>query len=193
MVLQQICAPALIYLVFSMTQVVIDTVKGTYNIAFIKLWVTLIFTILLNFLCNKGLGVISWIIVFIPFILMTVIVTMILFMFGLDPITGRKTRIKSQEHHKRRGEHHKRRGEHHKHKGEHHKHRGHHKRHGDHDRPSYLRTKHHHNKKGQSADYAHNFNSGYDESNISTDTKKALDDSVRSRTYLDKDPLQNNQ
>jgi hypothetical protein len=181
MVLQQICAPALIYLVFSMTQVVIDTVKGTYNIAFIKLWVTLIFTILLNFLCNKGLGIISWIIVFIPFILMTVIVTMILFMFGLDPITGRKRRITSQPHHSK----------HHKHHGHHRGHR-HHKHHRHGEMPKYLRTKHHHNKKGQSANYAHDFNSGYDESNISADTKKVLTDSVRSRTYLNKDPLQKN-
>ena len=164
MVLQEICAPALIYLVFSMTQVVIDTVKGTYNIAFIKLWVTLIFTILLNFLCNKGLGIVSWIIVFIPFILMTVIVTMILFMFGLDPITGRKARVTTS-------------------------HPTHHKRHD----PRYLRTKHHHNKKGQSAEYAHKFNSGYDESDISPDTKTALSDAVRSRSHLDSDPLQKKQ
>jgi hypothetical protein len=60
MVLQDICAPALIYLVFSTTQVVIDTIKGVYNVAFIKLWVAIIFTILLNFLCNKGLGIISY-------------------------------------------------------------------------------------------------------------------------------------
>jgi len=176
MVLQEICAPALIYLVFSMTQVVIDTVKGTYNIAFIKLWVTLIFTILLNFLCNKGLGIVSWIIVFIPFILMTVIVTMILFMFGLDPITGRKARVTTSH------------PTHHKHR-KHHKHHKHHKRHD----PRYLRTKHHHNKKGQSAEYAHKFNSGYDESDISPDTKTALSDAVRSRSHLDSDPLQKKQ
>ena len=182
MVLQQICAPALIYLVFSMTQVVIDTVKGTYNIAFIKLWVTLIFMILLNFLCNKGLGIISWIIVFIPFILMTVIVTMILFMFGLDPITGRKRRMKTRPHHSKHHKDHK-----------HHKHHRHHGGSGGGEMPKYLRTKHHHNKKGQSADYAHNFNSGYDESNISADTKKVLNDSVRSRAHLRKDPLQKNQ
>ena len=50
MVLQDICPPALIYLVFSTTQVIIDTVKGSYNVALVKLWVTLIFTILLNFI-----------------------------------------------------------------------------------------------------------------------------------------------
>ena len=87
MVLNKVCPPALIYLVFSMTQVTIDTMQGAYNKAFIKLWVTMIFTILLNHLCMTGLGIVSWLIVFIPFILMSVIVTLLLFMFGLDPET----------------------------------------------------------------------------------------------------------
>ena len=49
----------------------------------------MIFTILLNHLCMTGLGIVSWLIVFIPFILMSVIVTLLLFMFGLDPETGK--------------------------------------------------------------------------------------------------------
>ena len=89
MVFQEICPPALIYLVFSTTQVVIDTVKGYYNLALTKMFVALIFTILLNYLCGLGLGIISWLIVFIPFILMTLIVSMLLLMFGLDPTTGK--------------------------------------------------------------------------------------------------------
>jgi hypothetical protein len=89
MVMQSLCAPALIYLVFSITQVSIDTVKGMYNLALVKIWVAFLFTILLNYLCSSGLGVISWIIVFVPFILMTVIVTMLLVMFGLDPSSGK--------------------------------------------------------------------------------------------------------
>ena len=44
--------------------------------------------LLLNILCEKGLGVVSWIIVFIPFILMTVIVTFLLYFFGLNASTG---------------------------------------------------------------------------------------------------------
>ena len=89
MVFQEICPPALIYLIFSTTQVIIDTIKGFYNMAMIKLIVTLVITILLNYLCGLGLGVISWIIVFIPFILMTLIVSMLLLMLGLDPTTGK--------------------------------------------------------------------------------------------------------
>lgn len=89
MVLQEICPPALIYLIFSTTQVVIDTTKGYYNLAMTKMFVSLIFTMLLNYLCSLGLGIISWLIVFIPFILMTLIVSMLLLMFGLDPTTGK--------------------------------------------------------------------------------------------------------
>ena len=83
-----LCAPAIIYLIFSITQILIDTFKGLYNTAFIKIIVTVMVTILLNILCEKGLSVVSWIIVFIPFILMTVIVSMILYVFGLDAATG---------------------------------------------------------------------------------------------------------
>ena len=89
MVFQEICPPALIYLIFSTTQVVIDTTKGYYNLAMTKMFVALIFTMLLNYLCSLGLGIISWLIVFIPFILMTLIVSMLLLMFGLDPTTGK--------------------------------------------------------------------------------------------------------
>jgi hypothetical protein len=83
-----LCAPAIIYLIFSITQILIDIFKGLYNTAFIKVIVTIMVTLLLNIMCIRGLGVVSWIIVFIPFILMTVIVSMLLYLFGLDATTG---------------------------------------------------------------------------------------------------------
>ena len=89
MAFELLCPPALIYLIFSLTQIVIDTINGLYNTAVIKVWVSFVFTILLNYLCNLGLGIISWVIVFIPFILMTIIVSILLLMFGLDPTTGK--------------------------------------------------------------------------------------------------------
>jgi len=85
----KLCSPSIIYLIFSMTQIIIDTVKGLYNTAFIKIIVMIMVTILLNILCERGLGVVSWIIVFIPFLLMTVVVSMILYVFGLDTATGK--------------------------------------------------------------------------------------------------------
>lgn len=83
-----LCPPAIIYLIFSITQIIIDIFKGLYNTAFIKVIVTTMVTFLLNILCEKGLSTVSWIIVFIPFILMTVIVSMLLYIFGLDAATG---------------------------------------------------------------------------------------------------------
>jgi hypothetical protein len=83
-----LCAPAIIYLIFSITQILIDTFKGLYNTAFIKVIVTVMVTLLLNIMCERGLSFVSWIIVFIPFILMTVLVSMLLYIFGLDAATG---------------------------------------------------------------------------------------------------------
>jgi len=85
----QLCPPALIYLVFSTTQIIIDMLKGLYNTALFKFIVMIMITFLLNALCQEGLSIISWFIVFIPFILMSVIVTMLLYVFGLDVATGK--------------------------------------------------------------------------------------------------------
>ena len=84
----KLCAPALIYIAFSLTQVVIDTFKGLYNTAFFKFIVMIIITLLLNALCQSGMSIVSWIIVFIPFIFMSVIVAILLYVFGLDAATG---------------------------------------------------------------------------------------------------------
>jgi len=91
-----ICAPALIYLAFSTTQVVLDTLNGFYNTAFFKFIVMIIITIMLNILCESGMGIISWIIVFVPFIFMSVIVTILLYFFGLNPTTG-QIQMKKEE------------------------------------------------------------------------------------------------
>ena len=86
--LNQICAPALLYIAFSVTQIIIDIFKGMTNTAFFKFIVMVVFAIILNVLCKRGLGVISWFIVFVPFIMMTIITTMLLFVFGLSPSSG---------------------------------------------------------------------------------------------------------
>ena len=83
-----LCPPAIIYLIFSITQILIDLYNGLYNTVAMKLIVTVMVTLLLNILCQRGLNTISWIIVFIPFILMTVIVTLLLYIFGLNSTTG---------------------------------------------------------------------------------------------------------
>jgi hypothetical protein len=84
----QLCTPSIIYLIFSITQILIDLYKGLYNTVAMKIIVASMVTLLLNILCERGLSFVSWIIVFIPFILMTLIVTMLLYIFGLDAASG---------------------------------------------------------------------------------------------------------
>ena len=176
MLFERICPPALLYLVFSITQIAIDSMKGLYNTALIKCWVTIVFTIILNYLCQSGLGIISWIIVFIPFILMTVIVSMLLVMFGLDPTTGKlaiaydknvpkKLDARAIARRNRRG-----------------------------------RKKRHRLDRFTSEEYAKwrkyneskQINTGYDESNISPQQQEVLNDAVSTRAGLSCDPLHSN-
>jgi len=85
MVLEGICPPALLYLAFSIIQIIIDLYRGDSLQALFKFIVMIIFTIVLNAICNAGMSIISWFIVFIPFILMTYITTILFFVFGFNP------------------------------------------------------------------------------------------------------------
>lgn len=83
--LLNLCGPVVLYLGFSLIQIIIDTFRQHYNVALLKFIVMIVFATVLNILCSKNLSVIAWLIVFIPFIFMTVITTLLLIAFGLDP------------------------------------------------------------------------------------------------------------
>lgn len=109
MILDELCPPAILYVAFSLTHIVIDLFKNLYNTAFLKFVVMIIFTLLLNILCQQGLDVVSWFIVFVPFIMMTVITSVLLFMFGLSPSKGN---LKYNVQYPNRGKHGRGRGKH---------------------------------------------------------------------------------
>ncbi len=83
-----LCPPALLYVVFYVTHNNIYIKKKLNKNAFLKFRVIFLFTLLLNLLCKQGLGIISWFIVFIPFIMMTIITSILLFIFKLSPSAG---------------------------------------------------------------------------------------------------------
>lgn len=91
--INQLCMPALIYLVFMVIHTSIDMYYGLYNMALVKLGIGTIGTLLLNILCINNMSVISWIIVSIPFVMMSVIAIYVLFMLGLNPATGKNVYI----------------------------------------------------------------------------------------------------
>ena len=89
--LENLCTPVILYLIFSTTQIIIDTFKTMYNTAILKFILMIGFSVVLNFLCERGLGIISWILVFIPFIMMTIISSLLLFALGMSPSSGKVT------------------------------------------------------------------------------------------------------
>ena len=80
-----LCGPGLVYIGFSLIQIFIDIYNGVMNAAFLKFIIMIVFTLIINILCDLGFSVIAWILVFIPIIMMTVISSLLLQVFGLDP------------------------------------------------------------------------------------------------------------
>ena len=76
-----LCGPAILYIGFSLIQIIIDLYKNLFSAAFIKIIVMLILALTINVLCEMGLQVIAWFLVFIPITMMTIISTLLLNVF----------------------------------------------------------------------------------------------------------------
>jgi len=83
--LEKICSPALLYLAFSMIQIVIDLFQGDYQTSLLKFIIMFIFTAILNILCLNGYTKFVWFIVIIPIILLTYISSVLFYVFGINP------------------------------------------------------------------------------------------------------------
>ena len=83
-----LCPPALLYLGFSIIQIIIDLFRSDHVTAFFKFLIMLVFLFILQNLCDTGLSIISWFIVFIPFIMMTYISSVVFYLFGMKPAPG---------------------------------------------------------------------------------------------------------
>jgi predicted membrane protein len=100
-----ICPPALIFIIFSLVQIIFDLIRGVYNAAFFKGILLVMVGLLLNLLCQQGLSIISWVIIFIPFIFMSTVVAILLYTFGLNPTSGTlNTTCEQNDEDKKQGE-----------------------------------------------------------------------------------------
>lgn len=86
-----LCSPALIYIAFVSTQIIIDIFKANYRLALYKSVIMVIITFLLNVLCERNMSVVSWIIVFIPFIFTTYSTFLLVYLFGYNVLSGSLT------------------------------------------------------------------------------------------------------
>lgn len=83
--IEKICPPALLYLGFSMIQVIIDLFQGEYSTSLLKFIIMITFTTILNIMCLNGLTKFVWVIVLIPFLLLTYISSVLFYVFGINP------------------------------------------------------------------------------------------------------------
>ena len=87
-IVNSLCPPALLYLGFSVIQIIIDLFRSDHVTAFFKFLIMIVFLFILQNLCDTGLSIVSWFIVFIPFILMTYVSSVIFYLFGMKPSPG---------------------------------------------------------------------------------------------------------
>lgn len=87
--LQSLCPPAVLYGAFSMTHIAIDVTRKLYNTAIVKLVIMVIVAATLEALCRMKLQAVSWLIVLIPVVSLTVITALSLGLLGLSPDIGR--------------------------------------------------------------------------------------------------------
>ena len=80
-----LCTPALIYLVFFLTHSLVATFQNKYKHAILQILLGILMTFLLQLLCLRKMDIISWIIVFIPFIFYTYMIMIIYYVFGINP------------------------------------------------------------------------------------------------------------
>jgi hypothetical protein len=89
--IEALCPPALLYLLYSIVHIALDTSLGLYATALIKLVMGLSGVVILDALCSVELGVVSWAIVVTPFI-MVALASSISLGLGLDRMLARNMR-----------------------------------------------------------------------------------------------------
>lgn len=69
----QLCTPALIYMLFSLAYIFSHMYLHHYSSALLHFLMMSVIVLALNALCQQGLFPLAWLIVFVPFITMTII------------------------------------------------------------------------------------------------------------------------
>ena len=85
MLLEQLCPPGIIFVVFLFIFLIIDLYNNKYKPAFVKMIIGFIVASLLQVLCQSGLEIISWMIVFLPLIIYTYMTVILYTAFGVNP------------------------------------------------------------------------------------------------------------
>ena len=85
----KLCTPAVVFVVYMVIQIFIDIAYGYYNVSLIKFILMVGFAVFLNWLCSIDAVMTAWILVFLPFALLSLLVFILLYTLKMNQTTGR--------------------------------------------------------------------------------------------------------
>jgi hypothetical protein len=89
--IEELCPPALLYLIYIVVQVGLDLTLGMYITAGVKVLAGLAGVVILDGFCSVDLGIVSWVIMAMPFVI-TALATSIAMGLQLDRTIANATR-----------------------------------------------------------------------------------------------------
>ena len=85
MIIETLCPPAIVFIVFVMVHVIMELYDYKYKRALLKTILAILVVCLLEALCLSNMSIISWVIVFMPLIIYSYMTLVIYFVFGTNP------------------------------------------------------------------------------------------------------------
>ena len=84
-ILENNCSPALLYFVFTLIYIIIDLYNSKYTEVGVKLIIMIIMVVILNILCNRGLKLLAYLVVFLPLMFMFHLSGLVLYILNEKP------------------------------------------------------------------------------------------------------------
>ncbi len=94
MILNYLCPPALLYVVFFMISIVAELSEAKYKTAFTQTIICIIFTCVLQLFCMANMSLLAWVLVFIPIMMYTYMVLIIFLVFRMSPSDNKHIVVK---------------------------------------------------------------------------------------------------
>jgi len=85
------CMPAVVFVTYMLIQIGVDLYSGYYNVSAMKALFMVVYALLLSFLCSSDMYLFAWVLVFIPFALLSLIIVSLLYVANMKETTGTAT------------------------------------------------------------------------------------------------------
>ena len=83
MIIETLCPPAIVFIVFVMVHVIMELYDYKYKRALLKTLLAILVVCLLEALCLSNMSIISWVIVFMPLIIYSYMTLIIFFVLSV--------------------------------------------------------------------------------------------------------------